>query len=535
MAKHRNIVDACVIGSGAGGGVVAKELCEQGVNVVLLEGGPQFDSLQDYTSARTDWELVESQVREQFTVPALRKLTSGNQEGRKPSPNEVNGVGGGTLRYLAYAPRLRPDDFRVYSDDGVGCDWPITYEDLVPYYRKVELELGVSGRAGDPWTPLVEPYPNPPFENSYSNKIIERGCDKLGIRLWRTPMARLSRYFKGRPRCIQCGQCSTGCMSHAKSSMDVTYIKMAEATGRLDLRPKSVAARIKVDAEGNARSVIYFDSNGTEHEQKADVVIVSCGSIQSPRLLLNSKSNLFPNGLANSSGLVGKYFMQHLGINSRAIYADRMDSFRGFFGGATSQDFTRTRAGNSFARGWRIDLHSAIQGPVEMSRATVHSLWGKQLKDYMRKYFGHVAGVLASGEQLPDERNCVELDPEVKDEYGMPVPRITYKWHKNDKLMQVAMEKNVIEIHEAAGATDILKVNDSPGTSPHNLGTCRMGSVPKKSVLNSFCQSHDVSNLFVIDGSCFVTGGTANPSLTIHAIAVRASEYIVKEGKKGNL
>jgi choline dehydrogenase-like flavoprotein len=526
-------VDACIIGSGAGGGVVAKELSEQGVNVVVLEAGRRFDPLHDYKVARSDWESFGRESWEQFTVPALTRVTVSSKF--TGAPLEAHGVGGGTLAYLAYAVRMLPDDFRVYSADGVGTDWPITYEELVPYYRQVELELGVSGLAGDPWTPAVEPYPNPPFEFSYANKIIKRGCDKLGIKLWPTPMARLSRPFDGRPMCVQCGQCKMGCMSTAKSSVDVTYIRKAEATGKVAVRPQSVATRIEVDAQGKARSVIYFDKNGVEHEQKAAVIIVSAGTVQSPRLLLNSKSKIFPDGLANSSGLVGKYFMQHFGFSTAAVFPKRIDSFRGFYGGATSQDFGKTSLTNSFARGWSLELHSGVQGPMEMARYT-SLLWGRQLKDYLRQYFGHVAGIGSVGEQLPDERNSVELDSEVKDEYGMPVPRVNFDWRSNEKAMLPAMKRNLREIIDAAGAEEILYIKSSkPGQSVHNMGTCRMGIDPKISVLNSFCQSHDVPNLFVIDGSCFVTGGTANPSLTIHAIAARASEYIVTQGKKGNL
>ncbi len=533
MIKFHSKVDACIIGSGAGGGVVAKELAEKGLTVVVLEAGRRTDPLRDYTSARHDWELMWEVDQRLLTIPALMKMTSGNQEGHFYHPHEVHGVGGGTLRYLAYSPRLRPDDFSVYTNDGVGADWPITYEDLVPFYRKVELELGVSGLAGDPWTPAVEPYPNPPFPYSYANQILKRGCDKLGITLWPAPMARLSRYFDGRPKCIQCGQCDTGCMSGAKSSTDVTYVKKAEATGNAEIRPLSIATQIRVDDRGRAKSVVYVDQDGVEHEQEARVIVVSAGSIQSPRLLLNSTSNAFPDGLGNSSGVVGKYFMQHLSLFSEALFPDRIDSYRGFNGGATSQDFAKTQANQSFARGWQTDLHNGIIGPVQMAKQA--HLWGKPLKDYMRRNFGHVAGLLTIGEQLPDERNRVALDPEVKDEYGMPVPRITFELRENDQSMLVAMERKLKEIYDAAGAVKILKMGIRPGGGAHNMGTCRMGNDPTTSVLNSFCQSHDVSNLFVVDGSCFVTGGTANPALTIHAIAARASAYIVAEGRKMNL
>jgi len=529
LSKRAERTDVCIIGSGAGGGVVAKELGKRGVRVVVLEAGPRFDPLRDYTSGRRDWETAGT--RKQFHVPALEKVTFE----KKPTyrPDEAHGVGGSTLIYLAYAPRLLPDDFQIYTIDGVGADWPITYDELVPYYRRVEVELGVSGQAGDPWTPQVAAYPNPPFEFSYANKIIKRGCDKLGIRLWPTPMARLSRPFDGRAMCVQCGQCDHGCMTGAKSSTDVTYIRKAEATGNVVIRPQCIVSRIKVHETEKAGSVIYFDKNDVEHALEADVIVLSAGTIQSPRLLLNSSSKLFPDGLGNRNGLVGKYFMQHLALMSVAVFPDRIDSFRGFFGGATSQDFSQTAPTNSFVRGWCHELHSGIQGPIRMAKFT--SAWGSTFKDDMRKRFGHVAGLNLNGEQLPDERNCVTLDPEVKDTYGMPVPRITFEPRKNDRLMLDAMKRNTREIYDAAGASQILDISYRPGGSAHNMGTCRMGNEPKTSVVNSFCQSHDVPNLFIIDGSCFVTGGTANPSLTIHAIALRASQYIVEEGKKGNL
>jgi len=339
-------------------------------------------------------------------------------------------------------------------------------------------------------------------------------------------MARLSRPFDGRAKCTNCGTCFKGCMSGAKSSVDVTYIRKAEATGNVVVRPQSVVTRIRVDSEGRAKSLIYFDKNGIEHEQKADIIIISAGTIQSPRLLLNSKCKIFSDGLANSSGLVGKFFMQHFGFGSAAIFPERIDSFRGFYGGAISEGFPKTASNNSFARGFRLDLTSGARGPVRMAKDV--SLWGEQLKAYMRKNFGHVSGINTAAEMLPYEQNCIELDPEVKDEYGMAVPRIA--------SMLVAMERLIKEIYEAAGAERILYFNKGkPGGESHNMGTCRMGNDSQKSVLNSFCQTHDMPNLFVVDGSCFVTSGIANPSLTIQAIAVRASEYIVEQAKKGNL
>lgn len=522
--------EACIIGSGAAGGVVAKELGERGASVVVLEAGRRFDPLKDYSgTASNDWEREGDYGK--FRLPAMGTYVNAGQY-----PlwiNQACGVGGTTLIYLAYHPRMLPDDFRIYSLDGVGADWPITYEDLAPYYRKVELELAVSGQAGDPWSPPMEPYPNPPFEYSYANKVLKRGFDKLGIRLWPSPRAILSRPYDGRPACVGAGTCHLGCLTGAKSSVDVTYIPKAEATGRVEVRPESVAIRIEVDARGKAKSVIYVDKDGVEHEQEAEVVIVSAGSVQSPRLLLTSKSSPFPDGLANSSGLVGKYFMEHLGLFSSALFPERIDSFRGIPGGAYSKDFVETSPRNAFVRGWKLELSGGFTGPAHM--ADFIPGWGARHKDQMRRYFGHVAEIGAGGEQLPDERNRVELDPEVVDDYGVPVPRITLEPRENDRLMLAAMEKHVRELYEAAGAVEILQMQYMPGGTSHLMGTCRMGNDPATSVLNSFCQSHDVPNLFVVDGSCLVSGGTANPAHTIMAIAIRAAEYIAEEGRKGNL
>jgi choline dehydrogenase-like flavoprotein len=525
-------VNVCVIGSGAGGGVVAKELGEKGLSVVVLEAGKRFVPVRDYTSALVDHERAGAENEHSlFRAPSMDMVTVGNY-GISP-PTVAYGVGGTTLRYLAYMLRLHPDDFRVRTLDGVGADWPMNYEDLAPYYRKVELEMKVAGKNGDPWHPAVEPYPFPAFENSYANKIIQRGCDELGIRTWPVPIARLTRPDKGRPACIQCGDCGNGCLSRAKGSIDVTYIPKAEATGKVEVRPECAAAYITLDAGGRAKGVVYFDKKGNQFEQRADAIVLSAGTIQSPRILLNSKSKLFPDGLANSSGTVGKYFQQHFGLSAVALFNERIDSFRGFYGGAISHDFSGTKPGRPFVRGWGIELHSGYRGPAGMAISTPG--WGARHKDFMRQFFGHSAGLVAGGEQLPDARNRIELDPEVKDAYGMPVPRVFYRLFENDILMLESMEKCVRDILEAAQAVKILKMRTAPGEGVHNTGTCRMGRDRRASVLNSFCQTHDVKNLFVADGSAFVTGGNANPALTIMALASRAADYIYQEGQKGNL
>lgn len=321
-------------------------------------------------------------------------------------------------------------------------------------------------------------------------------------------------------------------MINAKSSTLVTYLPKAEATGNAEIRPECAVTRINTDSRGKASSVIYFDKNDKECELKAKVIIVSAGSIQSPRILLNSKSSSFSDGLANSSGLVGKYFMQHLSYGADAVFPDRLDSFRSY-GGASTFDFAKTDRKNGFARGYYLAIKTLNRAPASLANRITG--WGLHHKKYMRDNFGHIAGLSTSGEMLPDKRNAVELDPEKVDHYGMPVPRLTLETYENDKLILKAMETKLRELFAAANVKEIISMDYRPGSDGHNLGTCRMGSNADSSVLNSYCQSHDIPNLFVVDGSCFVTSGTSNPALTIMAIAKRSAEYIVEEGKKGNL
>ncbi len=523
-------VDVCVIGSGAGGGVIAKELAEQGMSVVVIEAGPRFIPEVDYSDTTTyGWE--RAQRKKSFTTTSMADYVNA---GKYPTQfNRAFGVGGTTLRYLGYAIRLLPDDFRVYTVDGVADDWPISYEDLAPYYRKVEMTLGVSGLSGNPWSPPIEPYPNPHFEYSYANKILKRGCDKMGIKLWPVPRAQLSRGTNERPACVGAGVCTLGCVRRAKSSVDVTYIPLAEKTGRAEIRANSVAIRIECDDQGRAKRVIYSDHDGNHYAQDARIIVLAAGTIHSPRLLLASSSSKFPDGLSNGSGLVGKRLMDHQGVEVNATFHERLDAFRGIPGGAISMDFSRTFKQNNFTRGWLLQLHGGFIGPVGAAFNTPG--WGSKHKKALRKVFGYRAGIRPNCEQLPDERNKVELDSNAKDDYGVPLARITLESRENDLKLQDAARKQIVEICKASGAYEIFSDNSNPVFNSHSVGTCRMGNDPASSVINRYCQSHEIPNLFVTDGSCFVTMGTSNPSLTIQAIATRTAEYIVGEVKRKNI
>ena len=324
----------------------------------------------------------------------------------------------------------------------------------------------------------------------------------------------------------------------AKGSMDVTLIPKAEATGNVEVRPNSVVREITIDEKGKVDGVIYFDSNKKEKKQMAKIVVVSASALESPRLLLNSKSSLFPDGLANSSGLVGKNFMETIIYSNAVLFAEQIDSYKGLQIDSRAWDYNETRKDNSYIGGVVFGV-SALEllGPLNYAQRIAPGWWGEH-KDFMTKYFGHAVNVFAIGEQLPNEDHMITIDSEVKDYYGIPVAKITTKLSNNDLEMLSFMQRKCNEIVEAAGVVEKVREFGAYDLSliSHMGGTSRMGVDPKKSVLNSYCQSHDIKNLFVIDSSCFVTqGGGDSPSLTIHAIALRASDYIISESKKGNL
>ncbi len=363
------------------------------------------------------------------------------------------------------------------------------------------------------------------------------GFDKLGLHLWPNSLAITSRPFEGRPACNYCNGCYLGCMTRAKASVDVTVIPKAEATGNVEIRPKSVARKIALNHKGKVDSVIYFDAQNLERRQKAKIVVVSAGALESARLLLNSRSSIFPDGLANNSGLVGRYFMGSINYSATVLFSEQIRSYKGLQIDSRAWDYNVPRKENPFVGGVVFGVSAfGLLGPLSYAKWIVPG-WGKIHKDLMRTYFGHAVNAFAIGEQLPREDNRITIDPEVKDFYGIPVARVSSQLSHNDLEMLSFMAKKCKEIIEAGGAEKIIGEDSSYDVNmiSHLSGTCRMGTDPNTSVLNAYCQSHDIRNLFVIDSSCFVTeGGGDSPSLTIQAIALRASEYIMNEAKKGN-
>ncbi len=532
IQPKKQTADVVVVGCGAGGGVVAKELCEAGLSVVVLESGKRFKPLLDYRTHKRDFE---STARKVFRPDDPRRdLYTSDVPGFKY--DRVKGVGGSTLVYQAIFLRFHESDFRVRSEDGVADDWPITYNELEPYYTKVEYEMGVSGPSGayiNPFEPpRSKPYPTPHHELNCASQAIKRGADKLGLHMVPSSVGCPTKPW-GRPQCIECGGCEYGCLITAKASIDVTYVRKAESTGRVDILTESMAREITTGPDGKVRSVIYFDNMGKEQEIFARVVVVAGNAIETPRLLLLSKSKQFPDGLANTSGLVGKYFTLHFGRSAKGLFSECLYPWQGIPAGGIIQDFYATNKRNNFVRGWTHELSGSYQWPLAVAKRIPG--WGMENKARMKEDFCHMADLGCIGDQLPDIRNQVKLDADVNDHMGIPVPRLINKLSNNDHEMQKAMLKSCKDILEAAGAIKIFEDKPGPGGSAHFSGTCRMGTDPERSVVDSWCRAHGISNLFIADSSVFVTGAAVNPSLTIMALATRTAEGIVAAFKRGEL
>ena len=524
--------DVVVVGCGAGGGVIAKELGEAGLSVVVLEAGRRYDPEADYP---TDQLEFEAKIPHIFAPPNTRRdrYTSSGRF----TYSRVKGVGGSTLHYQAVSPRMHESDFRVRTLDGVADDWPITYAELEPYYTRVEWELGVAGPSGEDAN-LFEPprsqrYPTPAHPLDLTNLAIKRGADRLGLHLVEVPVAIPTKNWMGRPACLSAGTCDFGCRARAKSSIDVTYVPKAEATGRIEIRTLAMAREVTVAPDGRARGVVYIDADGEERYVAARAVVLAGNAVETPRLLLMSTSSAFPHGLANSSGLVGRNFTEHLAVFAKGAFDERLDPWRGMPVKGLIQDFYETSAGNDFARGWSLLTESGGAWPLTTARRA--GGWGAGHKARMLDSFAHTVGMSSVGEQLPHPENSVRLDPFQKDSFGLPVPFLTNRQRGNDVAMIRRISEELKQILDAAGAREVVVDPSVPGMSAHYLGTCRMGQDPGSSVVDRWCKAHDVPNLFIGDGSVFVTAGAVNPALTISALATRTAGGIIEKFDAGEL
>jgi choline dehydrogenase-like flavoprotein len=545
--RDSETVDFVIVGSGAAGGVMARELSRAGLSVVVLEQGPRPDIAGFDHDEMKYWFLGGLSNDAAKNPQTFREDATKKAEWQKIRPAlwYGRGVGGASLHYTANFWRFHEIDFNERSVlgaiPGTGfADWPITYQDLEPYYTKVEWEIGVSGLAGaHPFEPpRTKPYPMPPLPVKSSGVLLERGARKLGLHPAPAPLAINSEFYRGRPGCVHCGFChGFPCEVTAKASTLTTVIPEAEATGRCEVRPDSYVARIGTDARGRTTGVEYFDGRRREHFQKARAVVLCANGAETPRLLLMSSSTRFPQGLANSSGLVGKYLM--FNYNSRAIgvFEHELNEHKSVQVSRIVMDFynadpkTRGHYG-----GGGLDGRMGPQPTMWANRTAGEGpSWGSEFKARLRE-FPRNMHVACHGTSLAVESNNVTLDPEMKDAWGLPAIRVTYKDHPDDLANARYLQDRGVEIMEAAGALRVSRAPVTPSKfSVHLLGTCRMGNDPAASVVDKFHRSHDVPNLFICDGSSLVTSGRGQPTMTIQALAFRAGEHIAGFAKRGEI
>jgi len=552
MAKREEF-DVCVIGTGAGGGVMIQELTAAGFRVVALQRGPYLKPADfDDDELRT---IIRDQVFSADQVETYRyDENSPTETGR--FNYMANCVGGTMTHWAAWSWRFRPDDFRVLSAEGpvAGAslaDWPISYEEMEPFYERAEWDFGVSGdAAANPFgAPRKKAYPNPPHPPRRASELLAKGMRKLGHHPFPTPLAINSRPYAGRPECAYGGAClGYGCPIHAKATTLSVCIPKALATGKLDLRPNAMAREVTLGRDGRARSVRYLDDAGTEHEVFARHVVVAGNAVGTPHLLLMSTSGSFPRGLANSSGLVGRNLTLHH-IAAVGFTADGPTrSYAGAHSHVACDDFHPSDARRGFIRGGVIaESNSAVNQPLSFGLVSFLGYpakrgWGAELKQYLRG-FPRAVALAAVLEDLPMESNRIDLDVYVKDRYGLPAPRITHRQHPNDFAMNRWYTRQMMDIADAAGAQEkwdavfysLPEERSAMKGFMHFHGTCRMGDDPSKSVVDRWCRSHDVKNLWVVDGSVFPTAGGYNPTLTILANAYRVADHFVREAKRQNV
>jgi choline dehydrogenase-like flavoprotein len=512
MKRYQGTVDVCIVGAGAAGSTLAKSLAEAGLSVVVLEAGPWLDTQQDFINdelsmlGKLDWDDL--------------RISGGNHPISLGRINTGRAVGGSTVHFTSIKLRLHPEDFLRGSRQGDGPDWPITYEELAPYYQKVEKFLGVSGPAYFPWGAFHGPYPQGELPLSAGDEVIARGFEKLHLRWCMAPHAVLTEGKDGRSPCMYYGFCVNGCKSDAQSTALVTWIPDAVKAGA-EIREGCFAVRINLDSNGSARSVTYLHE-GRETEQAARIIIVSCYSIETPRLLLNSACGQFPDGLGNRSGQVGRNLMVHPQAEVYAHFPEPLDHFITPPVGVMTQDSYGTQSGRGFSGGYTMvrNAHFPIDFITTLLTGNPH-LWGPRLFQVMDGYT-HWTSLVAMNEMLPREENRVTLAQEV-DQNGIPVAQVTMNYNENDSNLLAASARHAEEVLQAAGADQILNTTGSG----HLLGTCRMGNDPNTSVVDRYCRSHDIPNLYICDGSVFVTEGAVNPSLTIEALALRTADRIL--------
>jgi choline dehydrogenase-like flavoprotein len=541
MASTLKEYDVCIVGSGAAGGIMAKELSEGGAQVVLLEGGKRVDPAQ-FLSHKWPYEMQFRGLRGEKQAMFYQGDVSKSiryEDSDNVHADRIRVVGGRTVHWNAVTLRYAARDFREWSLAGVEDDWPLSYEELAPYYERVEEMIGVCGQDdGLEILPGGKHY-LPPLPWRCTERILQRATKPMGIPVIPVRKAVLTKPYDGRPPCHYCGHCMTGCDVSALFSSATAMIPKAQATGNFTLRQNALAREVLVDDEGKARAVSFIDTlTGKEEQVRAKIVVLCAATVESARLLLNSRSPKHPNGLANSQDVVGRYVSGHVGNGVHAYIKELEGAKPTNQDGATDHVFipryNHLFPKKNYTGGWDVQVNFASYMFPEQALSLPG--YGAEFKSQVRRmqpgflFFGIFGKVMARRE------NRVTVDPHRVDAHGIPIPVMHFRFGENDVALWRDSNRSLGEICANVKSQMFSDMGERPsGFASHEVGTIRMGKNPKTSVLNSYCQAHEVKNLFVTDGSCFTTSSEKNPTLTIMALSLRASEYIKEQRRKGLL
>jgi choline dehydrogenase-like flavoprotein len=566
IIRTPDAADVCVVGSGAGGGMAAKVLTEAGARVVVLEAGPTWDSATDsamfkwpYDSPRRGASTPERHFGEFDGCIGGWSLEG---EPYTVAPGEqwhwyrARMLGGRTNHWGRISLRWGPDDFRRKSVDGLGDDWPITYDDLKPYYDKLDRLVGIFGTniAAEKNLPnepdgIFQPPPRPRCYELF----VQKGCDRLGIPCVPSRMSILTQPLEGRPACHYCGQCGRGCSTHSNFSSTSVLLPPAMKTGRLRIVTGAMAREVTTDASGRATGVSYIDTaDGREHHVRAQIVVLAASSCESTRIMLNSKSARHPNGFSNSSGTLGRFLTDSTGLSVRGFFPALVGTPPHNEDGTGGMHLYMPWWGDhrklDFPRGYHIEFGGGRGMPGYGFGGGIQQFpsgggYGKSLKDDYRRYYGATIGFSGRGEMVANEHSYCEVDPNVVDKYGIPVLRFHFQWSDHERRQAKHMQETFRSIIAELGGTPLSPMptaEDDYGLEPggriiHECGSTRMGKDPAASVLNEWCQAHEANNVFVADGGPFVSQADKNATWTIMALAMRTGEYIAEQRRKGSL
>jgi choline dehydrogenase-like flavoprotein len=524
-AARARVADVLVVGAGAAGAAVCASLGARGLDVVCLEQGEWYPP-EERPKAFADWEVRDLRAWSPRVAgrssPCDYPVTSTGDD--PVDVLMVPAVGGSTVAYGGHFWRLSPSDFGLAGAEGFGVDWPISYEELAPYYTRNERITGVSGLAGDPTGPARAPSLHPPLPIGPSGDRFVRAFEQLGWAWWPQDQAIVSQPHAGRPPCTNRGFCRLGCPPGSLSTADVTYWPRALEAG-VELRTRSTVAELVLAPDGRAAGADYLDGAGRLHEVRARVVIVCANGIGTPRLLLMSRPPGHPDGLANSSGLVGRNLMLHVSAYAFARFDERIDGWQGPFGVAiASRQFAETDPQEGFRRG---HIMSVLRGGAPLMTALARAPWGDGHHEALERHLGRDVGIWICGDDEPEAHNRVELDRTRRDVFGLSGVTVSYRLSANSEAIAAKAIERVRMLCDAAGAAGVsVDYGPRPVIGWHLMGTARMGHDPATSVVDASNRAHDVPNLFLVDGSSMPTGGCVNPTNTIQALALRAADSV---------